>query len=141
MAKLFVDSVKKNGLDTAASLKQTPVIIQSFDEATIRRVSTELPTIPRVFLTSDDADVTDARLKELAQFASGIGPTKRVIERHPDMVARAHALNLTVTSWTFSADERTQYPNVRAEMAQFLYTWGIDALFTNNPDQFPRTKP
>jgi len=140
MAKLFVDSVKKNGLDTAASLKQTPVIIQSFDEATIRRVSTELPTIPRVFLTSDDADVTEERLKTLAQFASGIGPTKRVIERHPDMVARAHALGLTVTSWTFSADEKTQYPNVRAEMAQFLYTWGIDALFTNNPDQFPRTK-
>jgi len=141
MAKLFAESVKKNGLDTADSLKKTPVIIQSFDEATIRRVSTELPTIPRVFLTSDDADVTDARLKTLAQFATGIAPNKGVIARHPDMVARAHALGLTVTSWTFAANERTQYANVRAEMAQFLYTWGIDALFTNNPDQFPRTKP
>jgi glycerophosphoryl diester phosphodiesterase len=140
MAKLFVDSVKKNRLDTAESLKQTPVIIQSFDEATVRRVATELPTIPRVFLTSNDADVTDDRLKALARFASGIAPTKRVIERHPDMVARAHALGLTVTSWTFSASEKTQYPNVRAEMSQFLYTWGIDALFTNNPDQFPRTR-
>jgi glycerophosphoryl diester phosphodiesterase len=29
---------------------------------------------------------------------------------------------------------------VRDEMSQYLYTWGIDALFTNNPDQFPRTK-
>jgi len=140
MVKLFVDSVKKNSLDTAESLKLTPVIIQSFDEATVRRVATELPTIPRVFLTSNDADVTDDRLKALARFASGLAPNKGVIQRHPDMVARAHALGLTVTSWTFAANERNQYANVRAEMSQFLYTWGIDALFTNNPDQFPRTK-
>jgi glycerophosphoryl diester phosphodiesterase len=27
---------------------------------------------------------------------------------------------------------------VREEMDQFLYTFGVDALFTDNPDQFPR---
>lgn len=138
MVKLFVESVKKNGLDRTESLKTTPVIIQSFDEASVRRVATELPTIPRVFLTSEDADVSDARLKELAAFATGIAPEKRVIERHPDMVGRAHALGLSVTSWTFSASEQTRYGSVKDEMSQYLYTWGIDALFTNNPDQFPR---
>lgn len=138
MAQIFVASVKKLGLDTADSLRATPVIIQSFDEATVRRVARELPTLPRVFLTSNDADVTDERLKELAAFASGIAPEKNVIARHPDMVARAHALGLTVTAWTFRADERTAYPDVRQEMAQFLYIWDIDALFTNHPDQFPR---
>jgi glycerophosphoryl diester phosphodiesterase len=138
MAKIFVDSVKKNGLETPESLKTTPIIIQSFDEATIRRMATELPTIPRVFLTDQDADVSDARLKELAQFATGIAPDKNVIARHPDMVARAHALGLTVTAWTFRADQKTSYPSVREEMAHFLYTLGIDALFTNHPDQFPR---
>jgi len=45
---------------------------------------------------------------------------------------------MTVTSWTFRADENTGYPNVREEMAHFLYDFGIDALFTNNPDRFPR---
>jgi glycerophosphoryl diester phosphodiesterase len=138
MAKLFVESVKKHGLDQAESLKTTPVIIQSFDEATIRRMATELPTIPRVFLTSNQADVTEARLKELAGFATGIAPNKNVIAQHPDMVARAHALGLTVTSWTFGADEKTSQPAARAEMSHFLYTLGIDALFTNNPDLFPR---
>ena len=54
------------------------------------------------------------------------------------MVARAHAAKLTVTSWTFRADEKTTYPSVRDEMSHFLYDLGIDALFTNNPDQFPR---
>ena len=64
-----------------------------------------------------------------------------MIAEHPDMVARAHKAGLTVTSWTFSATEKTAYANVTAEMSHFLYELGIDALFTNNPDLFPRTKP
>src|SRR5215813_8916881 len=63
--KLFVDIVKKNGLEKPESLKSTPVIIQSFDEEAIRRVATDLPTIPRVFLTERDEDVTEARIREL----------------------------------------------------------------------------
>jgi glycerophosphoryl diester phosphodiesterase len=95
--------------------------------------------VPRVFLTSKDEDVTEARIRELAKFATGIAPEKVVIARHPEMVARAHAAGLTVTSWTFRADDKDmKYPTVKAEMSHFLYELGIDALFTNNPDQFPR---
>jgi glycerophosphoryl diester phosphodiesterase len=137
--KLFVDIIRKNGLEKPASLKTTPVIIQSFDESAIRRVAVDLPTVPRVFLTGKDEDVTDARISELAKFATGIAPEKFVIARHPEMVARAHAAGLTVTSWTFRADDKEmKFPDVRAEMSHFLYDLGIDALFTNNPDQFPR---
>ena len=137
--KLFVEIIKKNGLEQPESLKTTPVIIQSFDESAIRRVAVELPTIPRVFLTSKDEDVTEARIRELATFATGIAPEKFVIARHPELVARAHAAHLTVTSWTFRADDKEmKFPNVKAEMTHFLYDLGIDALFTNNPDQFPR---
>src|SRR5262249_22196 len=68
--KLFVEIVKKNKLDTAESLKTMPVIIQSFDETAVRRVAQELPTIPRVFLTGDDRDITEVRLKELKTFAT-----------------------------------------------------------------------
>lgn len=137
--KLFVDLVKKNGLEKPESLKTFPVIIQSFDESAIRRVSAELPTIPRVFLTSKDEDVSEARIKELAKFATGIAPEKFVIARHPEMVARAHAAGLTVTSWTFRSDDKEmKFATVKEEMTHFLYDLGIDALFTNNPDQFPR---
>lgn len=136
--KLFVDVVRRNGLDTPESLRTTPVIIQSFDEDAIRRVAVDLPTIPRILLTERDVDVTDARLRELAGFATGIGPEKALIARHPEMVAAAHAVGLTVTSWTFRADEQTAFDSVREEMAHYLYDLGIDALFTNNPDLFPR---
>lgn len=138
MAKLLIDSLRAQGLDRAEAQRETPVIVQSFDEPTVRRIASELPSVPRVFLTSNDADVTAERLKELAAFATGIAPEKVVIARHPDMVARAHAAGLTVTTWTFRADQKTAYANVREEMAHFLYTLGVDALFTNNPDQFPR---
>jgi glycerophosphoryl diester phosphodiesterase len=136
--KLFVEQVKKNGLEKPESLKVMPVIIQSFDEEAIRRVARELPTIPRVFLTSRDEDVTEARLKELKTFATGIAPEKKLVAAHPEMVKLAHDLGLTVTCWTFRADEKTSFASVKDEMSNFLYTLGIDALFTNNPDQFPR---
>ena len=135
---LLVEVMKKNGLEKPESLRTTPVIIQSFDEGAIRRVAKELPTVPRVFLTEDDHDVTDVRIRELSTFATGVAPEKSVIARHPGMVKAAHALRLTVTSWTFRADEKTSFTTVRDEMSHFLYTLGIDALFTNNPDQFPR---
>jgi len=136
--KLFVDLIKKNGLDKLESLRTTPVVIQSFDIEAIRQVSKDLPTVPRVFLTSRDEDVTEAKLRELKTFATGIAPEKIVVARHPELVGTAHALGLTVTCWTFRADEQTSFANVRDEMSHFLYTYGIDALFTNNPDQFPR---
>jgi glycerophosphoryl diester phosphodiesterase len=136
--KLFVDLVKKNRLETPESLKSMPVIIQSFDIEAVRRVSKELPTIPRVFLTSREEDVSETALKNLKTFASGIAPEKKLVAAHPELVKTAHALGLTVTVWTFRADEKTSYPSVKDEMAHFLYTLGIDALFTNNPDQFPR---
>ncbi len=138
MEQIFVRVIKQNGLDKPESLKTTPIIIQSFDWDTIRRVAGDLPTIPRVFLTEKDEDVTEARIRDLATFATGIAPAKAVIARHPEMVKRAHDAKLTVTSWTFRADQKTEFATVREEMAHFLYTLGIDALFTNNPDQFPR---
>jgi hypothetical protein len=30
---------------------------------------------------------------------------------------------------------------VRQEMEKFLYEIGVDAVFTDNPDQFPRSRP
>jgi glycerophosphoryl diester phosphodiesterase len=136
--KLFVDLIKKNGLDTPDALKTTPVIIQSFDEAAVRRVAKELPTIPRVLLVERRGDVSEARLKEIKTFATGVAPEKSLVAEHPEMVKQAHALGLTVTCWTFRADEKTPFASVGDEMARYLYDYGIDALFTNNPDRFPR---
>jgi glycerophosphoryl diester phosphodiesterase len=136
--QLFVELIKKNGLEKPESLANTPIIIQSFDETAIRRVAKELPTIPRVLLVERRGDVSEARLREIKTFATGVAPEKSLVAEHPELVKQAHAVGLTVTCWTFRADEKTSFASVRDEMSKYLYDYGIDALFTNNPDQFPR---
>lgn len=140
MVELFVESVRKNGLDRPDSLKTTPLIAQSFDEPTIRRLATDLPTVPRVLLMDSfpTGGMTDAGLREIARFATGIGPAKDLVDREPDLVQRAHDAGLTVTAYTFRSRDTGRFANVRDEMSHFLYTLGIDAAFTDNPDQFPR---
>ena len=53
-------------------------------------------------------------------------------------MARAHAAGLTVTAYTFASRSGDAPAVVRDEMSHFLHTLGGDALFTNNPDRFPR---
>jgi glycerophosphoryl diester phosphodiesterase len=135
---LFVEIVRRNGLEKPESLRTTPLIMQSFDEEAVRRIAAELPMVPRILLIERDGDVSSARLRAIKAFATGIGPEKSLVVKNPGMVKAAHDLGMTVTSWTFRADEETSFATVRDEMAHFLYDLGLDALFTNNPDQFPR---
>src|SRR5919204_4006717 len=121
--KLFVDIIRKNGLDRPESLEATPVIIQSFDEEAVRRVAKELPTIPRVLLVERDGDVSEPRLRVIKTFATGVAPEKSLVAQHPEMVKQAHALGLTVTCWTFRADEKTAFASVRDEMSHYLYDY------------------
>jgi len=55
----------------------------------------------------------------------------------PDVVTWAHEAGLTVTPYTFRAGSTGRFGSVREEMQYFLYTLGVDAVFTDNPDQFP----
>ena len=140
MVNIFVESVRSNGLDRPESLRNTPIVAQSFDEATIRRLAVELPAVPRILLmdSQDDVGLAAPRLGEIAGFATGIGPAKTLIDRDPALVARAHRAGLTVTAYTFRASNPGRFASVREEMSHFLYALEIDALFTDNPDLFPR---
>jgi glycerophosphoryl diester phosphodiesterase len=137
---LLAEVLKKNGLPDAG----TPVIIQSFDEITIKQLAKDLPAVPRVILVEPrDAARLDSqdKVREIATWATGLGPNKSIVDKLPDLVKWAHAAGLTVTPWTFRSSNTGSYPSVRDEMARFLYDYGVDALFTDNPDQFPRRQP
>src|SRR4051812_8185702 len=134
---LLAAALKRNGL---VGNPKTPIIIQSFDDTTLKQLARDLPQVLRVFLVDAQGaarvDTAD-KLKDIAVWASGVAPNKVLIAAHPEMVQWAHAAGLTVTSWTFRSASTT-FPSVREEMAKFLYELGVDALFTDNPDQFPR---
>jgi glycerophosphoryl diester phosphodiesterase len=136
--KLLADILRKNSL--VANTK-TPVIIQSFDDTTLKRLAKDLPQVPRVFLVEPQAAGgldSPEKLRAIATWATGLGPSKAIVEKRPELVAWAHAAGLTVTPWTFRSSNTGQFPSVREEMAKFLYEYGVDAVFTDNPDQFPR---
>jgi glycerophosphoryl diester phosphodiesterase len=138
--RLLADVLGKNRLEADP---KTPVIIQSFDEQTVRRLRDILPRVPRVWLVeakwADRVDTAD-KVRAIATWASGLGPNKQLVAARPEIVAWAHAAGLTVTPWTFRASNTGTYPSVTAEMETFLYEYGVDALFTDNPDKFPRLK-
>ena len=142
MEKLTLEMLKKNKLAEPGADAQTPVSIQSFSAVSLQNMRFELMTIlPLVFLIHADPQtkwLTEAGLKSIKGFADGIGPNKGLIEREPKLVAWAHAAGLTVTPYTFRSGATGRYKDVREEMTQFLLTFGVDALFTDNPDQFPR---
>jgi glycerophosphoryl diester phosphodiesterase len=122
---------------------KTPVIVQSFDETTLKHLAGNLPGVRRVFLVDPAGAArleSQEKLRDIARWASGVAPNKVLIERRPELVAWAHAAGLTVTPWTFSSANTGAFASVRDEMSKFLYDYGVDAVFTNNPDQFPRSR-
>jgi glycerophosphoryl diester phosphodiesterase len=135
---LLAGIVKRNTLEADA---KTHLIIQSFDEATVKALADALPRIPRVWLVDrKNADWlgSEGQVRDVAAWASGLGPHKEIIAARPEIVKWAHAAGLTVTPFTFRSSNTGAFPTVRAEMETFLYEYDVDAVFTDNPDRFPR---
>jgi glycerophosphoryl diester phosphodiesterase len=142
MEKLLMESLKKNKLDQPNADLKTPVIIQSFSAESLKKMRSEHKTkLTLTFLINGDPQkqwLSEAGLKKVKEFANGIGPAKALIDREPKIVEWAHAAGLTVTPYTFRASAPGKFKDVREEMKHFLFEIGVDALFTDNPDQFPR---
>jgi glycerophosphoryl diester phosphodiesterase len=145
MERLLVADLAAHGLDHAGADPKTPVVIQSFSAESLTILRRDLGSdLPSTFLLSgaEGAEwLTPDKLTQVREFATGIGPEKSLLLEHPDAVAQAHAAGLVVIAWTFSASDPGPFPSVGLEMAHYLYELGIDGLFTNNPDLFPRKAP
>lgn len=139
MEGLVAASLRKHGLigDTT-----TPVVLQSFEEQSLRNLAKLVPEVPRAFLISAPAMIdrwlTPDGLREMKGFVTGVAPHKAIVLARPELVKQAHDLGLTVTLWTFRSSDTGTFPSVAAEMSHYLYTLGVDEVFTDNPDQFPR---
>jgi glycerophosphoryl diester phosphodiesterase len=142
MERLLMESLKKNKLDAPNADPKTPLVIQSFSADSLRKLREQYKTkLTLTFLINSDPQkqwLTESGLKTIKAFADGIGPAKALIEREPKIVEWAHAAGLTVTPYTFRSSLPGKFKDVREEMRHFLFELGVDALFTDNPDQFPR---
>jgi glycerophosphoryl diester phosphodiesterase len=91
-----------------------------------------------------------AGLKQIAAYADGIGPEKRLVVpiapdgsvgAPTDLVQRAHAAGLLVHIWTIRVDKEFlpagYHGRAEAEFEQFRGL-GVDGIFTDFPDAAAR---
>ncbi|MXX30397.1 MAG: glycerophosphodiester phosphodiesterase [Gammaproteobacteria bacterium] len=116
-----------------------PVRIQSFDAEALAALDTEHP---RVLLIRHEAQLTPQGLDGIARWASGIGLPKSILtpavaspSRHPPVISLAHERDLAVYAYTLRADQVGEPFTRFADEVTALAQAGVDALFTDHPDQ------
>jgi glycerophosphoryl diester phosphodiesterase len=136
---LVRDALDKHRLRGPEADRRTPVILQTFSEPSAKRLAAIKIGVPVVLLLSNGKGwESPARVKEWQSLVQGLGPNKSILDANPKLVEWAHAAGMTVIPYTFRAANTGKHASVTAEMGHFLYTLGVDGLFTDNPDQFPR---
>jgi glycerophosphoryl diester phosphodiesterase len=136
---LVAAALDKHGLRGATAERRTPVILQTFSESSAKKLASIKIGVPVVLLLSDgNGWDSPARVKEWKPYVQGFGPNKAILAGNPQFVAWAHAEGMTVVPYTFRSANPGRFADVRAEMEYYLYTLGVDGLFTDNPDRFPR---
>jgi glycerophosphoryl diester phosphodiesterase len=137
----LLESLQKHGWNG----RDAPVFIQSFEQGNLRDLRKKT-TVRLIQLVSSATLVDDAGLKDIATYADGIGPEKRLIVpvdpqgalgKPTDLVERAHRAGLLVHVWTVRT-EKEFLPagyrgDVKAEFTQ-LRELGVDGVFTDFPD-------
>jgi glycerophosphoryl diester phosphodiesterase len=138
MEKAVMAVLRKHHLDAPGADPKTPVIIQSFSADSLKVLRDKHGCkLPLVYLI-DKGPLSADDLKAIKMFADGIGPSKAVVLDRPGIVSDAHDLGMSVTVWTFRSGKTGKFANVRDEMQHFLRDLKVDAVFTDNPEEFPR---
>ena len=138
---LFMEELKKLGMENPDQDPSTPVIIQCFSAEALKTLKKSGCRHPKTFLVGQTGKkwLGLKEMKKISSFAEGIGPDKSLLYEDPSIVSRARGMGLTVTPYTYrKLSFPEQFSSVTEEMRHALYTLGVDALFTDNPDLFPR---
>ena len=141
--------------------KDDSCFVQCFDAAECRRIRIELSWEGRLVqligdndwgesTTDYDALRTSDGLKQIADYADGIGPTiSHTLEStnadgHPDvteLVERAHRLGLVVHPYTARADDLPNWAaNIDVLLTALYREAGVDGLFCDFPDHAVRVR-
>ena len=139
-------SLERAGWNT----RDAPVFIQSFEQGNLRDLRTKT-RVRLIQLVSTAKMVDDEGLKDIAGYADGIGPEKRLLipvaadgslGAPTDLVERAHRAGLLVHVWTVRVEKEFlpagYHGDVKAEFDQ-LRQLGVDGVFTDFPDLAFRT--
>jgi glycerophosphoryl diester phosphodiesterase len=138
--KIVAAALDKHNLRGPKADPKTPLILQTFGQQTARNLAQMKIGVPVVLLLGDDTGFkTHDDIKAWKGIVQGFGPNKGIVTRNPDFVKWAHAEGMSVTPYTVTTrSPLAMFKDVTAEMSNLLYDIGVDAVFTDNPDKFPR---
>ncbi|MBX9572497.1 MAG: glycerophosphodiester phosphodiesterase [Candidatus Obscuribacterales bacterium] len=154
--------------------RSEPVFIQCFEPSTLQKMrsQTKLKLIQLIDESGQPYDWTEKKdkrtsahmvtvegLKEIAQYADGIGPNKNLIyprskdgsiDKASDLVLNAHKAGLQVHPWTFRNENNFLPENLRSgdqkasdapslygdaiREYELFYDAGVDGVFSESPD-------
>ena len=107
------------------------VLLSSFDPETLRRSRKLRPDIPTGLLTSAETDATSALQTARADDHPWVLPfVAQVLAAGPAFLQEAHGREMRVGIWI--ADD--------PDMARTLFSWGVDAVATNDPRTIVRIR-
>jgi len=139
--QLVAAALDQHGLRGPQADPKTPVILQTFGQESARTLAKMKIGVPVALLLGNaEGFETADRVKAWKGIVQGFGPAKQIVLKNPDFVKWAHAEGMSVTPYTFRSSDaaKSGFKDVTEEMSHYLYTLGVDALFTDNPDKFPR---
>lgn len=136
MEEAFLSILRSYGFEDGA----TPIFVQSFEPSALRRLRELGSEYPQILLVgsreSFDGLRTDEGLREVLEYADGIGPAKPLLLSDPNMVTRAHELGLQVHPYTFRADDvPPSSDSFEDELRTFFDVIGVDGVFSDFPDR------
>ena len=138
--QLVAAALDKHGLRGPKADPKTPVILQTFSESSARELARdEDRRAGGVAAATTKGLKTAAQVKEWKGVCTASAPPRHRAAQSGfrEMGARrghdGHAVHLPIVG-----DRQGRLQGRAEEMEHFLYTLGVDALFTDNPDKFPR---
>jgi glycerophosphoryl diester phosphodiesterase len=146
MVDAISEVFRTNGLDTPEGQLLTPVFVQSFSPEALKEMKEktgetyrliQLISVPQArTLFSDEA------LPEVAAYACGLGPSIAILRADPSRITAARSHGLKLHPYTISQSNLpSEFIDLSDYTAYLLYDLGVEGVFTNNPDIFPREKP
>lgn len=133
--------------------RSTPVFLQSFEMQSLHRLR-GLTDLPLIQLLEDHghAPATPEQLAEIATYADGIGPNKRlIVPPGPNgmllpsttLVDDAHRAGLLVHVWTFRSDPpflAAEYDGEPGREYERFFALGVDGVLSDFPDDAVRAR-
>lgn len=127
------------------------IFLQCFEAASLRAARSRAgPELPIIQLISSRTEVTTALLTQIATYASGIGPSLRLIYHGRDgqgeyklspVVPQAQALGLEVHPYTLRADDLPEGIDSFEELLKLLViNYCIEGIFTDQCDRVTAVK-